>query len=180
MKPLTVVLIVLAIILVGLIILSLIGRRLQKKADAAQENIMVGAQTYSIMVIDKKRIKLKDAGFPQIVLDQTPKWLRGRKVPIVKAKIGPKITNLMCDDKVFEKIPTMKEIKAVMNGIYIIDVKGLRSALETPTAKKGFFARLRDKAQKVVDDDKKDRQAKAGKGGKDAKNTVSAPKKNSK
>lgn len=180
MKPLTVVLIVLAIILVGLIILSLIGRRLQKKADAAQENIMVGAQTYSIMVIDKKRIKLKDAGFPQIVLDQTPKWLRGRKVPIVKAKIGPKITNLMCDDKVFEKIPTMKEIKAVMNGIYIIDVKGLRSSLEAPAAKKGFFARLRDKAQKVVDDDKKDRQAKAAKGGKDAKNTASAPKKKSK
>lgn len=180
MKPLTVVLIVLAIILVGLIILSLVGRKLQKKADAAQESIMVGAQTYSIMVIDKKRIKLKDAGFPQIVLDQTPKWLRGRKVPIVKAKIGPKITNLMCDEKVFEKIPTMKEVKAVMNGIYIIDVKGLRSGLEQKKGKKGFFARLRDKAQKVVDDDKKERQAASAKNAKNTKTSNEASEKKKK
>lgn len=169
MKPWVIVLIILAVVAVGLIVLSLIGRKLQKKADTAQEAIMAGAQTYSIMIIDKKRIKLKDAGFPAMVIEQTPKWLRGRKVPIVKAKIGPKITNLMCDDKIFDKIPTKKEVKAVMNGIYIIDVKGLRSSLETPTKKKGFFARLRDNAQKVVDEDRADRKARETKKAADAK-----------
>ena len=162
MNPLTVIAIILGAVLVVLIILSLVGKKLQKKSDAAQANITAGAQYYSIMVIDKKRVKLKDAGFPQIVVDQTPKWLRGRKVPVVKAKIGPKIASLMCDEKVFDKVPVKKEVKAFMNGIYIVDVKGLRSALDTKPEKKGFFARLRDKAQKIVDEDKKQKKATPG------------------
>ncbi|MCH5273739.1 MAG: hypothetical protein J1E35_08705 [Lachnospiraceae bacterium] len=153
-------LIILGVVLVGLIVLSLIGRKLQKKSDAAQENIMAGAQYYSIMVIDKKRMKLSQAGFPQIIIDQTPKWLRGRKIPVVKAKIGPKIASLMCDDKVFDKVPVKKEVKALMNGIYIIDVKGLRSGLDTAPVKKGFFSKLRTKAQNVLDEEKKQKKAK--------------------
>lgn len=166
-KVLTIIAIVLGVVLLALIILSLIGRKLQKKSDAAQANITAGAQYYSIMVIDKKRMKLSEAGFPQIIVDQTPKWLRGRKVPVVKAKIGPKIASLMCDEKVFDKVPVKKEVKAFMNGIYIVDVKGLRSGLDTKPEKKKFFARLRDKAQKAVDDSKK--QAKATPGGIDSK-----------
>ena len=162
MNPLTVIAIILGAILVVLIVLALVGKKLQKKSDAAQANITAGAQYYSIMVIDKKRVKLKDAGFPQIVVDQTPKWLRGRKVPVVKAKIGPKIASLMCDEKVFDKVPVKKEVKAFMNGIYIVDVKGLRSGLDTQQEKKSFFKRLRDKAQKVVDDSKKPAKATPG------------------
>lgn len=157
---LIVLLIILGVVVAGLIVLSIIGRKLQKKSDAAQENIMAGAQYYSIMVIDKKRIKLSQAGFPQIIIDQTPKWLRGRKVPVVKAKIGPKIASLMCDDKVFDKVPVKKEVKALMNGIYIVDVKGLRSGLDTAPVKKGFFAKLRNKAQTVVDEEKKQKKSK--------------------
>ena len=167
MNPLTVIAIVLGVILVALIILSLVGKKLQKKSDAAQANITAGAQYYSIMVIDKKRMKLSEAGFPQIIVDQTPKWLRGRKVPVVKAKIGPKIASLMCDEKVFDKVPVKKEVKAFMNGIYIVDVKGLRSGLEAPEEKKGFFKKLRAKAQKVVDESKQ--PAKATPGGIDPK-----------
>ncbi len=167
MNPLTVVAIVLGVILVVLIILSLVGKKLQKKSDAAQANITAGAQYYSIMVIDKKRMKLSEAGFPQIIVDQTPKWLRGRKVPVVKAKIGPKIASLMCDEKVFDKVPVKKEVKAFMNGIYIVDVKGLRSGLDTQQEKKSFFKKLRDKAQKVVDESKQ--PAKATPGGIDPK-----------
>jgi len=159
---LIVLLIILAVVIIGLVVLSIIGRKLQKKSDAAQENIMAGAQYYSIMVIDKKRMKLSEAGFPQIILEQTPKWLRNRKVPVVKAKIGPKIASLMCDDKVFDKVPVKKEVKALMNGIYIVDVKGLRSALDTKPEKKGFMARLRDKAQKVVDEEKAQKKATPG------------------
>lgn len=155
-----VLLIVLGVVLVGLIVLSILGRKMQKKSDAAQETIMANAQYYSIMVIDKKRMKLSEAGFPQIVIEQTPKWLRGRKVPVVKAKIGPKIASLMCDEKVFDKVPIKKEVKALMNGIYIVDVKGLRSSLDTKPEKKGFMARMRNKAQKVIDEDKKSKKTK--------------------
>ena len=167
MSPLTIIAIVLGVILVVLIVLSLIGRKLQKKSDAAQANITAGAQYYSIMVIDKKRMKLSEAGFPQIIVDQTPKWLRGRKVPVVKAKIGPKIASLMCDEKVFDKVPVKKEVKAFMNGIYIVDVKGLRSGLETQPEKKGFFKKMRDKVQKAAEESKK--PAKATPGGIDPK-----------
>ncbi len=167
MNPLTIIAIVLGVILAVLIVLSIIGKKLQKKSDAAQENITAGAQYYSIMVIDKKRMKLSEAGFPQIIVDQTPKWLRGRKVPVVKAKIGPKIASLMCDEKVFDKVPVKKEVKAFMNGIYIVDVKGLRSGLEAQQEKKGFFKKLRDKAQKAAEESKK--PAKATPGGIDPK-----------
>ena len=148
---LIVTLIVLAVLIGGLIALSIYGKKLQAKSEASQAELRAGAQTISILVIDKKRMKLKDAGFPQIVLDQTPKYLRRAKVPVVKAKIGPKVASLMCEEKIFDLIPVKKEVKAVMNGIYIIDVKGMRGGLDAKPEKKKFFARLKDKAQKAAD-----------------------------
>ncbi len=157
---LIVTLIVLAVLIGGLIALSIYGKKLQAKSEASQAELRAGAQTISILVIDKKRMKLKEAGFPQIVLDQTPKYLRRAKVPVVKAKIGPKVASLMCEEKIFDLIPVKKEVKAVMNGIYIIDVKGMRGGLDTKPEKKKFFARLKDKAQKAADNLDKEKKAK--------------------
>ncbi|WP_073590616.1 hypothetical protein [Anaerocolumna xylanovorans] len=140
---LIVLIIVLVVILAAFIALSIYGRKLQKRSEEGQAQMRAGAQSVSILVIDKKRIKLKEADLPKIVVDQTPKYLRRSKVPIVKAKIGPKIMNLMCDDKIFDLIPVKKEIKAVMNGIYIMDVKGLRSGLEVKPEKKKLFAKVK-------------------------------------
>nr|WP_243167881.1 hypothetical protein [Anaerocolumna cellulosilytica] len=137
--------IVLAVILAAFIGLMIYGRKLQKKSEESQAQMKAGAQTVSILVIDKKRMKLKEANLPKIVVDQTPKYLRGSKVPIVKAKIGPKIMTLMCDDKVFDLIPIKKEVKAVMNGIYIMDVKGLRSNLDVKPEKQKFFQKIKNK-----------------------------------
>ena len=158
---LIVTLIVLAVLIGGLIALSIYGKKLQAKSEASQAELRAGAQTISILVIDKKRMKLTEAGFPQIVVDQTPKYLRRAKVPVVKAKIGPKVASLMCEEKIFDLIPVKKEVKAVMNGIYIIDVKGMRGGLDSKPEKKKFFARLKDKAQKAVDKaDKEKKNAK--------------------
>lgn len=143
-----VLLVIAGILLIALIALMIYGNKMQKKSEAAQQSMMAGAQTYSILVIDKKMMKLKDAGFPKIVLEQTPKYLRGSKVPVVKAKIGPKVTTLMCDAKIFDLIPVKKEVKAVMNGIYIIDVKGLRSGLEARPQKQGFFKKIASRFKK--------------------------------
>lgn len=145
-SPLTITLIVVVVVLIALIVfLYIYGSRLQKKQEAAQEQMQAGAQTVSLLVIDKKRMKLKEAGFPQIVIDQTPRYLRGSKVPVVKAKMGPKITTLMCDDSVFEVIPVKKEVKVVMNGIYIMGVKSARGGLEERPKKVGFIKRLQNK-----------------------------------
>lgn len=142
---LIIVLVVLLAILIGLYIF---GTKLQKKSEASQAQMQIGAQTVSILVIDKKRMKLTEANLPQIVIDQTPKYLRRSKVPIVKAKIGPKVMTLICDEKIFDLVPTKKEVKAVINGIYIMEVKGLRSGLEQKPAKVGFFKKMKNKVVK--------------------------------
>lgn len=101
------------------------------------------AQTISMLVIDKKKMKLKEAGLPATVVENTPKYLRRTKVPIVKAKVGPKIMTLMCENKVFDVIPVKKEIKAVVSGLYITGIKSVRGgSIEAPQKKKkGLFRR---------------------------------------
>ena len=141
-------LVIVLVVTAALIALYIFGSKMQKKQEKAQADMMVGGQTYSILVIDKKKMKLKDAGFPAIVLEQTPKYLRNSKVPVVKAKIGPKVMSLMCEPKVFDLIPIKKEVKAVMNGIYIIDVKGARGGLAEKPEKVGFMQKIKAKLAK--------------------------------
>ena len=143
-KGTIILLIILAIVLVALGLLYYFGNRMQKKQEAQQEQLAAAAQQVSLLVIDKK-MKLKDAGFPQIIVDNTPKYLRRSKVPVVKAKIGPRIMTMMCDTQIYDLIPVKKEVKATVSGIYITGVRGIRGSLETPQKKKGFFARLRNK-----------------------------------
>ena len=148
MKVGWIILIVVMVILIAAIVaLYFFGKKQEKKQAEQQEQLKAMAQNVSILVIDKKRMKIKDAGFPAVVLDSTPKYLRRAKVPVVKAKIGPKIMTLMCDEKFFPLVPVKKEVKAVISGIYITEVKGLRGALDTPEKKKkGFFSRFKKEA----------------------------------
>jgi hypothetical protein len=144
----TVLLILVAVVLVIFTVLFFVGRKLQKKQETSEAQMKAAAQTVSILVIDKKKMKMKEANLPKIVLDQTPKYLRASKVPIVKAKIGPKVMSLVCDAKIFDLIPIKKEVKAVISGIYIMDVKGLRSGLEVKQEKKSFFKRMTGRLSK--------------------------------
>ena len=146
MSKLTIVLLVILVVLIiACIALYFLGKKAEKKQAEQQEQLDAVKQTVSMLVIDKGRIRLKDAGFPPIVLENTPKYLRRSKVPVVNAKVGPKVMTLMCDAQVYPTIPVKKEVKATVSGIYITGVKGLRGPLETPEKKKGFFARLRNK-----------------------------------
>ena len=143
MKLWMVLLIIVIILAVVLAVLYFLGKKAQKKQEAQQAQIEASKQTVSMLVIDKKRMPLKEAGLPQMVIDQTPKMMRRMKLPVVKAKVGPKIMTLISDEKIFELIPVKKEVKAQVSGIYIVGVKGVRGALETKEKKKGFFARMR-------------------------------------
>ena len=144
MKPWIIVLIVLAVIAVILGLLYYFGKKAQTKQAAQQEQMEAMKQTVSMLIIDKKKLRMKDSGLPQMVIDQTPKLMRRSKLPIVKAKVGPKINILIADEKVFDLIPVKKEIKAEVSGLYIVGVKGIRGSLEAPQKKKkGFLARLR-------------------------------------
>lgn len=142
-KILLIVAIVLAILLV---VLYFLGRKAQTKQAAQKQQMDAMAQNVTMLVIDKKRMKLKDAGLPAMVLEQVPKLMRNSKMPVVKAKVGPKVASFICEAGIFEQIPVKKEIKAVVSGLYITKVKGMRGALEQPKKKPGLMARLRKKA----------------------------------
>ena len=143
-----VLLIILAVLVVAIVVLVILGKKAQKKQAEQQAQIDAAKQTVSMLIIDKKKMKLKDAGLPSMVLEQTPKYLRRAKFPIVKAKIGPQVTSLICDASIFESVPVKKEVKATISGIYITDVKGIRGSV-APTAqkKKGKFKSWVDKLQ---------------------------------
>ena len=119
------------------------GNKLRKQQDEQQAQIDAAKQVMSMLIIDKKKMKLKDAGLPAVVLENTPKYLRRSKVPVVKAKVGPKVMTLMCDAKVFEVLPVKKEAKVVVSGIYITSIKSVRGGLDIPEKKKkkGFFSK---------------------------------------
>ena len=138
-----IILIVLGIVVAVLIVLYFLGKRLQKKQNERRDQMEAMKQSVTMLIIDKKRLRLKDSGLPQMVIDQAPKLMRRSKLPIVKAKIGPKIMSLMADEKIYDLIPTKKEVKAEVSGIYILGVKGIRGSLEQPKKKKGLFARFR-------------------------------------
>ncbi|QUO31838.1 hypothetical protein KFE17_13585 [Faecalicatena sp. Marseille-Q4148] len=136
-------LIILIVMIVVLVVLYFLGKKAEKKQAEQQEKLDAIKQNVTMLIIDKKHMKLKEAGFPAAVVENTPKYLRRSKVPVVKAKIGPRIMTMMCDEKIFENIPVKKEVKAVISGIYITSVKGLRGPLEAPPKKKKFFDRFK-------------------------------------
>ena len=149
MNTVTIVLItILAILAIALIVLYFLGRKAQKRQDEQQAQIESMKQTVSMLIIDKKRMKMKDSGLPQAVIDQTPKFFRGSKLPIVKAKVGPQVMSLVCEEKIFDSVPVKKEVKAVVSGIYITEVRGLHGKpVVAPAKKKSFFKRTLEKVQ---------------------------------
>lgn len=145
---LNVLLIILAVVVVLLAALYFWGRRMQKKQAIQQEQMEAAKQNVTMLIIDKKRLKIKESGLPQMVIDQTPKMMRRTKLPIVKAKVGPRIMTLVCDAQIYDMVPVKKEVKAVISGIYITEVRGMRGPLEAPPKKEGFMARMKNKISK--------------------------------
>ena len=135
---------IIGVLLVGVIVLYFIGKKLQKRQEESQVQMEAASQVATILVIDKAKMRLKEAGLPAVVLENTPKYLRRSKIPVVKAKIGPKIMTLMCDEKIYPLLPVKKNLKVKLSGIYIMGVIG-RGVLEQPEEKKGLFKKFHDK-----------------------------------
>ena len=143
-----VLLVILAVLIVAVIALYFLGKKAQKRQAEQQEQLEAIKQTVSMLIIDKKRMKLKESGLPQAVIDQAPRMMRGSKLPIVKAKIGPQVMSLVCEEKIFDQVPVKKEVKATVSGIYITSVKGLHGKTQVvEPKKKGFFKRALEQAQ---------------------------------
>ena len=129
-------LIILAVLVVILLVLVILGKMLQKKQESQQASIDAAAQTMNFFIIDKKMMKLTEAGLPKVVLEQTPKLMRRAKLPILKVKIGPKVMSLICDQKVFETLAPKQEVKATVSGIYVTGAKRIRGPIVETDPKK--------------------------------------------
>lgn len=148
--------IVAAVLVVLLAVMYFLGRRLQKKQESQQEAMDAAAQQMTLYIIDMKMMKAMDANLPKMVTDQIPKYMRRAKLPIVKAKVGPRIMSLICDSKVFDTIAPKQEIKATVSGLYITAAKRIRGPIVETDPKK----RKEQKKQEKKEAKKAAREAK--------------------
>ena len=142
-------LVILAVLAVVLIVLYVWGGKQQKKSEDAQRQLQEAAQPMTLLVIDKKRMKIGEANLPKVVIDNVPKMMRRSKVPIVKAKVGARIMTFMCDEKIFDMVPVKQEIKAMVGGIYILSVKSLRGPALVAPPKKTFWQKVKGRFSKA-------------------------------
>ena len=156
-----VLLVIMVVLIAATIALYFLGKKAQKKKEQQDEQIAAAAQSVTMLSIDKKRMPMKDAGLPQQVIEQTPKLMRRSKLPIVKAKVGPRVMTLIADEQIFDEIPVKKEVKATVSGLYITGVRGLRGPIEKPAKKKkSFRAKLQDRYNKANEELKAEKNKK--------------------
>ena len=141
-----IILIVLGVILAILVVLVIVAQKMMKKQEASQAQIDAASQVVSMLIIDKKRMKVKDANMPKMIADQMPKYMKFAKLPIVKAKVGPRVMTLIADEKVFDSLPVKTEVKVAISGMYITEIKHVRGNVEMPKVKKSFFKKMQEKA----------------------------------
>ena len=161
---------IVAVVLVGaMVALYFVGNNLQKKQMEQREQIDAASQPATLFIIDKKIMPMKDAKLPKAVMDQAPKRYQKAKIPVVKAKVGPQVMTLICDEGIFDDVPKHGEVKAMLSGIYIISVRAVhkqtRKATEeqASTRKKTFREKMLGKQadyQKQLDQELANRKAK--------------------
>ena len=152
-----IIVIVLAILLV---VLYFLGKNLQKKQASQQEVMDAAAQQMNLYIIDMKMMKAMDANLPKMVTEQIPKYMRRAKLPIVKAKVGPRVMSLICDAKVFDTIAPKQEVKATVSGLYITAAKRIRGPIVETDPKKRKEQRKQEKkeAKKAAREAKKNQK----------------------
>lgn len=118
----TVLIIVLVVAAIALFFLYRAGMKMQ--TEQAQNQLMLDkyAQVASLLIIDKKRMPFKEAPLPKEVYETAPRRAKLMKVYIVRAKVGPKVFNLMCDRDTFEDVPVKATIKAKVSGMYLMEI----------------------------------------------------------
>lgn len=139
--------IVLVILVAAVIVLYFLGKRAQKKQDEQSVQMAKSAQTMNCFVIDKKKMRLKNANMPKIVMDAADWRTKLIRVPVVKVKVGPKVMSMICDADVYKTLAPNQEIKASVSGMYIISAKRIRGPVVEASKRKkkteNFLDRLR-------------------------------------
>lgn len=129
------VLIIVLVVLAGIMVaLYFVGNKMQSKQLAQKEQISAAAQPVNLFIIDKKILPMKDAKLPKIVMEQAPKRYQKAKIPVVKAKAGPQVVTLICDESIYDDVPPHGEVKAMVSGIYLTSVRTLHKGAKKQLA----------------------------------------------
>lgn len=135
MSKLTIVLlIILAVMIAILVALYFYGKKAMKKQDEQNEIINKTQKPISMLILDKKKLRLKDCGLPPEMMEQTNFLMRMSKVPMIKAKVGPRVMSLMCNPEIFDAIPLKKEVKAMLSGYYVASYRELHGKKDANAA----------------------------------------------
>ena len=121
-----VLLVVLVVLIAAIVVLYILGKKAEERQAEQKQQMDAVAQQVTMLIIDKKRMKIKDAGLPEQVMAATPWYAKNSKVPVVKAKVGPQMMTLICAAEIFDEMPVKKEVKATVSGLYITKVRGIR------------------------------------------------------
>ncbi len=118
-----IILIILIVLVAGFIGYKFLRKKIQKKMDDQQVLVEQHKVPATILVLEKRKDKITNANIPKSVMEQIPKVYKIKKVPIVKAKIGPQVMDLLCDEDVFDRLPERKAVRVDLAGIFIAAIK---------------------------------------------------------
>lgn len=162
MKVAIIIGIVLLVLVAVMLVLYFVGQKMQKKQMEQKEMINAAATPMTMFIIKKEILPMKDANLPKVVFEQggkQAKRMAKAKIPVIKAKVGPQIMTLICDESIYADVPPHGEIKGMVSGIYLTQVKALHKG-----AKKALEASQFDengkKRKKSVREKMLERQAK--------------------
>ena len=114
--------------IVGVIVGGLVAgyyilkKRMQKNLAVQKELVDKHKITANILILEKRMDKIQNAQIPKDIISQMPRIYKFRKMPVVRAKIGPQVMDLLCEKEVFDKLPEKKSINVELAGIYIAGI----------------------------------------------------------
>ena len=125
----TVILIIAVIAAIILGVLYFVGRKMQAKQEDQRAQLDQMAQTVNMLVIDKKRMKIMEAGFPKMVTDNIPKRAKMSKLHHLNLK------NVVCVQNLLKKVLNLcvrinflllyKNLKCKIPETYHLKVSGI-------------------------------------------------------
>lgn len=111
-----------------LALLYIYNRKNTKKLVEVQDIVRQHKTTASIFVIDKKMQRPSPHNLTKAVYENLPRLTKMRKMPMVKAKVGPQIVTFITDKQVYNIITPKKTVKAEIAGMYILGIAGVNLA----------------------------------------------------
>ncbi len=113
-----------AVVLVLAFVYMRFRKKMKARADEQQGLLDQHKTTVSLLILDKRMDKITTANMPKSVMDQVPKVYKLKKVPLVRAKMGPQVMDFICEESIFDRLPIKKSVNVELAGIFIAGMKG--------------------------------------------------------